>query len=177
MILVIAISIVTVSALALALVMVMRNLGSRGQFLPVTAEWIDELSIERYKPMMRLLDASDFEVLRSQPGYSPRMAARLRAERCLIFRGHLRSLNMDFGRVCMALKIVMVQSEQDRPDLAALLMHHQMMFTCGMIMVQARLFLFRWGNCTVDVTSMVKIFDVMRGELRSLVPSSMPAFG
>jgi hypothetical protein len=176
MFLVIAISIVTVSALALALVMVIRSLGSTGQCLPVTAEWIDELSIERYKPMMRLFDPADFEALRSQPGYSPRMAAKLRAERCVIFRGHLRSLNMDFRRVCMALKIVMVQSQQDRPDLAAVLVHHQIMFACGMIMISARIFLFRWGNCTVDVTSMVQIFDVMRLELRSLVPSAVPGF-
>ena len=176
MILVIAISIVMISALALALVVVMRSLGSTGQSLPVTAEWIDELSIERYKPMMRLFDAGDFEALRSQPGYSPRMAAKLRAERCASFRGSLRDLNMDFRRVCMALKIVMVQSEHDRPDLAAALIHHQIMFTCGMIMINARLFLFRWGNCTVDVTSMLQIFDVMRLELRNLVPSAMPDF-
>jgi hypothetical protein len=176
MILVVAISIVTVSALVLALVMVMRSLGSTGQYLPVTAKWIDELSVERYKPMMHLFDAGDFEALRSQPGYSPRMAAKLRAERCVIFRGYLCGLNMDFKRVCMALKIVMVQSEQDRPDLAAALIHHQIMFTCGMIMIYARLFLFRWANCTVDVTSMVQIFDVMRLELRTLVPAAMPEF-
>ena len=176
MVLVITISIVTVSVLALALVMVIRSLGSTGQYLPVTAQWIDELSIERYKPMMRLFDAGDFEALRSQPGYSPRMAAKLRAERCVIFRGYLRCLNTDFRRVCMALKIVMVQSEQDRPDLAAVLIHHQIMFTCGMIMIYARMFLFRWGACTVDATSMVRIFDVMRAELRSLVPSAMPEF-
>ena len=116
MVLVVAISIVTVLALALALVMVVRNLGSTGQQLPVTAEWINDLSIERYQPMMRMLDAGDFEILRSQHGYSPRMAAKLRAERCVTFRVYLRCLNMDFRRVCMALKIVMVQSEQDRPD-------------------------------------------------------------
>ena len=176
MILVIAISIVTVLALILALVMVIRSLGSTGQCLPVTAEWIDELSIERYKPMMRLLDAGDFEALRAQHGYSPRIAARLRAERCVIFRGYLRCLNADFRRVCMALKIVMVQSEQDRPELAAALIRHQLMFGCGMIMIYARMFLFRWGNCTVDVTGMVRTFDVMRLELRGLVPSAVQGF-
>ena len=76
----------------------------------------------------------------------------------------------------MALKIVMVQSEQDRPELAAALIRHQLMFGCGMIMIYARMFLFRWGNCTVDVTGMVRIFDAMRLELRGLVPSAVQGF-
>jgi hypothetical protein len=163
------------AALVAVLAIVVRSLGSAGQILPVTAEWIDELSIERYRPMLRLLDASDLEFLRSQPGYSPAIEANLRAQRCQIFRGYMRCLNMDFRRVCMALKLVMAQSQQDRPDLASVLIHHQIMFTCGMIAMKARLFLYRWGVCTVDVSSLVQIFDVMRLELRTMMPSSMPA--
>ena len=81
---------------------------------------------------------------------------------------------MDFKRVCMALKLVLVQSEQDRPDLSAVLVHHQIMFASGLLAVHFRLFLYRWGICTVDVTSLVQIFDVMRIELRNLVPAAMP---
>ena len=55
------------------------------QQLPVTAEWIDELSIERYRPMMRLLDSGDIEFLRAQPGFTPKMVTKLRAQRCQIF--------------------------------------------------------------------------------------------
>jgi len=166
---------VMLTALVIALVVLVRSLGSAGQSLPVTAEWIEELSVERYRPMLRLLDSSDLEFLRSQPGYSPRMEANLRAQRCHIFRGYLRCLNMDFRRVCMALKLVMAQSQQDRPDLASVLIHHQIMFTTGMIAIQARLFLFRYGICAVDVSDLVQIFDVMRLELRTLMPASMAA--
>ena len=166
---------VMLTALVIALVILVRSLGSTGQCLPVTSEWIEELSVERYRPMLRLLDSTDLEFLRSQPGYSPRMESNLRAQRCHIFRGYLRCLNMDFRRVCMALKLVMAQSQQDRPDLASVLVHHQIMFTTGMIAIQARLFLYRWGICTVDVSSLVQIFDVMRLELRTLMPASMPA--
>jgi hypothetical protein len=166
---------VTLAALVTALIILVRSLGSAGQSLPVTAEWIDDLSVERYRPMLRLLDSSDLEFLRSQPGYQRRMESNLRAQRCQIFRGYLRCLNMDFRRVCMALKLVMAQSQQDRPDLASVLLHHQIMFTTGMIAVQARLFLYRWGICTVDVSSLVQIFDVMRLELRTLMPAAVPA--
>ena len=168
------ISIVVLAALILATVAVVRNLSSADRSLPVTAEWIDELSTDRYLPMMRLLDSRDIEFLRSQAGFTPKMESKLRAQRCQIFRGYLRSLDMDFKRVCMALKLVLVQSQQDRPDLSAVLVHHQIMFTSGLLAVYFRLFLYRWGICTVDVTSLVQIFDLMRIELRNLVPAALP---
>lgn len=170
---VLAISVVTFLALAVALFLLVRKMASNGSSLPLTAEWIDELSIERYRPMMRLLDGGDLEFLRSQPGFTPRMATRLRAQRCQIFRGYLRCLNGDFQRVCAAIKILMLQSREDRPDLAGLLLQHQVMFACGMGMVYFRLFLYRWGLVGVDVTSLVRNFDLMRAELRRLVPATL----
>ena len=170
---VVTISIATFLALAGALFLLVRKMASSGSSLPVTAEWIDELSTERYRPMMRLLDGGDLEFLRSQPGFNPRMAAKLRIQRCQIFRGYLRCLNGDFQRVCAAIKILMLQSRHDRPDLATVLIQHQVMFACGMVLVQFRLFLYRWGLSGVDVTSLVKNFDLMRLELRSLVPAAL----
>jgi len=169
---VIVISVVTFLALAVALLLLVRKVAFTGSSLPLTAEWIDELSIERYRPMMRLLDGGDLEFLRSQPGFTPRMASKLRVQRCQIFRGYLRCLNGDFQRVCAAVKVLMLQSRHDRPDLAGVLVQQQVMFACGMAMVYARLFLYRWGVGGVDVTSLVKIFGLMRLELRSLVPAT-----
>jgi len=171
---VLAISIVTFLALAVALFLLVRKMAFTGSTLPLTAEWIEELSIERYRPMMRLLDGADLEFLRSQPGFTPRMANKLRVQRCQIFRGYLRCLNADFQMVCAAIKVLMLQSRQDRPDLAGLLVQQQMRFACGMGLAYSRLFLYRWGVCGVDVTGLVKIFDSMRLELRSLVPATLP---
>jgi hypothetical protein len=171
----IAISVFAVAALVAALIAVIRRCGFAGGDLPLNADWIDDLSVERYRPMLRLLDERDIEFLRSQPGFTPRMAARLRAQRTQIFRGYLRNLNGDFRRVCMAVKVLMLQSKRDRPDLAAALVRQQALFALGVAMVEARLFLYRWGLCTVDVRALVKTFDVMRLELRSLVPATMAA--
>lgn len=166
---------VILAALMIVLAILVRSLGSAGHCLPVTAEWIDELSVERYRPMLRLLSSTDIEFLRTQPGYTPKMESQLRAQRCHIFSGYLRCLNMDFRRVCLALKLLMAQSQHDRADLAAALVHHQILFASGMIAVRARLFLYRWGICSVDVTHLVRIFDVMRLELRHMMPSSAAA--
>ena len=170
--LLIALSIPLGLALAAVVVVLARKLTSTDSSLPLTAEWIDELSIERYRPMMHLLDAGDVEFLRSQPGFAPGMAAQLRLERCRVFRGYLRSLRTDFQRVCTALKLLMLHSRYDRPDLAGTLVQQQVMFECGMVVVRFRLFLYRWGLCGVDVRDLIKIFDLMRLELRRLVPAT-----
>jgi hypothetical protein len=44
-----------------------------------------------------------------------------------------------------------------------------------LVLVGLRLFLYRFGVCGVDVTDLVKNFDVMRLELRRLVPANMAA--
>ena len=173
--LLIVLSLSTCLSLAAVVAVLARRLACTATSLPLTAEWIDELSIERYRPMMHLLDAGDVEFLRSQPGFTPAMAAKLRAERCQVFRGYLRCLRADFQRVCAALKLLMVHSRYDRPDLASVLIHQQVMFECGMVLVGFRLFLYRWGVCGVDVTDLVKIFDAMRLELRRLVPATAAA--
>lgn len=160
-------------ALAVALFLIVRKIAFRSGSLPVTAEWIDELSIERYRPMMRLLDGGDVAFLRTQPGFTPQMATKLRRQRCQIFQGYLRCLNSDFSRVCSAIKLVMLQSRHDRPDLATALIRQQAMFAFGMLTVQFRLFLYRYGLCGVNVAGLVKIFDSMSIELRSLIPSAV----
>ncbi len=110
MVLLIVLSILMGLALA-AVVVLARKLAFTDTSLPLTAEWIDELSIERYRPMMHLLDGGDLEFLRSQPGFTPGMATKLRLERCQIFRGYLRCLRTDFQRVCAALKLLMLHSQ------------------------------------------------------------------
>jgi hypothetical protein len=169
-----AVSMLGCSAFLLALFLVIRRIGFAGSDLPVTAEWIDELSIERYRPMARLLDGSDMEFLRSQPGFTPKILSKLRSQRCQIFRGYLRCLQGDFGRVCSAIKLVMLQSKHDRPDLAAALIRHQLMFATGMITAHCRLTLYSWGLGRVEVSGLVKSFDKMRLELRTLIPAAVP---
>ena len=67
--------------LAAGLVWLVRKIISSPAHLPVTAAWIDELSMERYRPMLRLLDAGDLDFLRAQPGFTEEMASRIRRQR------------------------------------------------------------------------------------------------
>jgi hypothetical protein len=164
---------IILAALILATAALVRMLGSTDRSLPVTAEWIDDLSTDRYRPMMRLLDLRDIEFLRAQAGFTSKMESRMRAQRCQIYRGYLQCLNMDFQRVCTALKLVLVQSEQDRPDLSSVLLQNQILFATGLLAVHFRLILYGWGICTVDADGLMRIFDGMAFELRHRVPAAM----
>src|SRR5689334_21121456 len=142
MTLVLTTSAVAFIALTFAVLAMLRKISLAGRRLPVTAEWIDELSVERYRPMLRLLDGQDLDFLKSQPGFTPSMAEKLRIQRCQVFRGYLRCLCTDFSRICAAIKLLMLHSRHDRPDLATVLIRNQMLFASGMVLVQARLLLF-----------------------------------
>jgi hypothetical protein len=143
--------------------------------LPVTAEWIGELSVERYRPMLRLLDESDLEFLCDQPGFDPEMVERLRKQRCHIFGCYLTSLGDDFRQTCRALRILMVHSAHDRPDLASLLLRKQVMFGLCMLRARWRLRLYGWGIGCVDIGCLMRLFDSVRVELQGLAPT--PAAG
>jgi len=154
---------------ALLIVLTLRK-AAPPEKLRVTTDWIDELSTERYRPMLRILDSDEFRVLRSQPG-DREAISRLRRQRCQIFGNYLRSLQEDFGQVCLALQSLMVHAKQDRPDLANVLIRRRLQFTWGMTRVRWRLALYRCGVGTVDAVNLLRTFGHLEDELRSLIPS------
>jgi hypothetical protein len=160
--------------MGLVVVFLVRRLGSDHQLLPVTIDWLSELSTDRYRPMLRLLDAADFQFLREQKGFTPEMEKRLRRQRVQAFREYLRLLEADFDRISSALRVILAQSAQDRPELASLVFQRRLSFALGLIEVQCRLALFGLGWSRVDVSGLIQLFDGMRLDLHKLVPASSP---
>jgi hypothetical protein len=89
---------------------------------PMSAESIDELSIE-VTDLLHILDQNDGQSLRT----------------------HLRLLEHYFKLTTMAIKLVVVQSNHDRPDLVRVLVTNQITFTCRMVRVRVRLACQRYG--------------------------------
>jgi hypothetical protein len=137
----------------------------------LTADWIDDLTIDSYRPMLGLLDEEEFEFLRTQPGFTPKTAKKLRTQRCQVFEVYLGRLDNDFKRIGTALKVLMVQSKHDRPDLASALVWNQMRFACGMTFARLRLVCYRHGIGTVKASRLLEQFEEMRLELRTRVPA------
>ena len=160
--------------LGLVALFLVRRLGSDHQLLPVTTDWLNELSTDRYRPMLRLLDATDFQFLRTQPGFTPEMATRLRRQRVQAFRGYLRLLEADFDQVAAALRMILAQSAVDRPELVSQVFERRVKFALGVIGVRCHLLLFGFGSSGADASGLIRLFDGMRIDLHSLVPATSP---
>jgi hypothetical protein len=156
------ISIAVVAAVALGRA-IWRSAFSHNS-LPVTAEWIADLSQDSCPRILRL-----------EGGPDGRLGGKLRRERCQEFDNYLQRLEGDFGRATLALKVLLLQSREDRPDLAATLLHHQMAFGCRMVSARARLFLYRWGLGSVDAIALVRVFDAVAARLRAALPAGVAA--
>jgi hypothetical protein len=148
-----------------------RRLIAGPKSLPVSVNWINDLSVARYRPMERLLSEDDYRFLASQPGFDKRTLRRIRAERRKVFRGYLACLSRDFSLVGAALRLMVMYSAQDRPDLAGILYKQQALFAFGMLAVQWRLLLHTCGLGTVDVSGLVHAMESMRMELRLMIPA------
>src|SRR5260370_3433812 len=170
----ITVAMATILTVSLGILFLVRLLGSDNPVLPVTTEWLAELSTDRYLPMLRLLDDTDFQFLRSQKGFTAEMANSLRRQRVHAFRGYLRLPEADFARRPAALQVILAHSACDRPELAFLVFQRRLTFALALTGIHFALILFRVGLSGADVSSVIRLFDGVRLELRTLVPASSP---
>ena len=162
-------------AVGAALAFLFRRLVGGPKSLPVSVDWINDLSVARYRPMERLLSGEDYRFLASQPGVSKETLRHMRAERRRLFRGYLAFVRRDFNLVGAALRVMMMCSAQDRSDLAGILYKQQALFAVRMLAVEWRLLLHACGLGVVDVHGLVSVMDSIRLELRQLIPADVSA--
>lgn len=111
----------------------------------------------RYRPMLRLLEGSDFELL-SEAG-DPKLMRKIRSQRRIIFRAYLRGLRRDHSMLCDQIRRVMVSADSDRKDLASALFRTEMAFTFLMTVIEFRLVLHAFGFGSVAAAALVDSFE------------------
>ncbi len=122
----------------------------------------------RYAPMQRLLDERDYRFLAAHPAFGKTRACKIRAERREIFRAYLRCLGRDYARVCACIRMVMMESGMDRPDLAKALFRNRTLFAAALVGIELRLAVHALGIGTIDVRPMVASLEGMRRTLENL---------
>jgi uncharacterized membrane protein len=125
----------------------------------------------RYRPMLRLLSEDDFGFLGSNPG----LCKTLRAERRKLFRSYLRCLEKDYAGLLACVRLAMVQSGLDRPDLARALARNRALFAVAICKIELRLALHASGTANVDISGLVGAFETLRTEIAGLTPASVAA--
>jgi hypothetical protein len=121
----------------------------------------------RYKVMERLLGDADEDFVRSHIRRDSPIQRNFRTVRLQIFRGYLHQLSNDFDSVAKALKMLMVSSRADRPDLAGLLMKQQFSFTVAYLRIEFNLVLYRLGWAAVDLQALMQPLNAVREQLQS----------
>ena len=112
----------------------------------------------RYRPMLRLMAEDDFDFLAG----NPKLLRSLRTERRKLFRNYLTSLTREYGRLLAGIRLVMVQSRVDRPDLVRALAKNRMLFTLAICRIEYRLAMQSLGLGRVDISGVVEAFDRLR---------------
>ena len=81
-------------------------------------------------------------------------------------------MQVDCSRICTALRIIILQSQQDRPDLASALVRSQARFAWAMAIANLNVSLYRLGISGPDMAGLLRVFEGMRLELRTLIPAA-----
>ena len=118
--------------------------------------------------MRRLFDEKDFEFLASQPGYRPEIASQLRAERRRVLAGYLQLLIGDFNQLHTIAKLMLVYSDEDRPDFGKALLWQQITFYYAVTAVRCRLALMPLGWTAPDVRKLIQPIEGMRLQLQQM---------
>jgi hypothetical protein len=160
--------------LIIAAGLLLRNLMQQGcQPVPDPA-WIQNFSADRYRPMLRLLTEDDYEFLTAM-GTDSSVVKRLRSERRRIFRMYLKNLVRDFARLHRAARVLVLESEQERSEVASRLVRIRVDFFLAVFAVRCRLVLHAAGLGPVDVHRLIEALECMRTDIRTLVPVTQPA--
>lgn len=118
-----------------AVIALTRRLAAQSE-ITVTAEWLDQLFLN-VANLLQTLDESDSPSL-------PPSGAMTHHGRLQSLEENLQRLETDFQLVAMALKVVVVQANRDRPDLVRLLLRKQIAFASRMMTVRLRMARHRW---------------------------------
>jgi len=123
----------------------------------------------RYRPMLRLLDGTDFELL-DEAG-DPKLLRRMRTQRRSIFRGYLKSLRRDHAKLCDCVRALIVQSETDQAELVSNLYRMEMSFRMLVFGINVRLALHALGANHVAVWGLMDCFEKLRSQAEFLTLS------
>lgn len=160
-------------SLLILFVVALRRL-FRASEAPVTVEWAKSFSLSAYAPMERLLDDSDFQFLKSQPGFSQKIAKDLRAKRVRIFHAYLGMMARDFYRLHSTLQAYLLSLDVDDPQIATELVRQKWNFQRALVMAHLQLKLYALGLGSVSAAPLLAAIGSM-GQLAGDVPELLEA--
>src|SRR5258708_22889235 len=126
----------------------------------------------RYQPMLRLLRDEEFAFASNNKA----LRRKLERNRRRILRGYLRCMAKDYGHLLAGIRMIVVHSPVDRPDLVTTLARNRMRFALALCSVEFRLALHQLGIGALDVPGLLGALASLRSAHAMLVaPASVAA--
>jgi hypothetical protein len=129
------------------------------------------VAADRYRPMLRLLSNDDLAFVST----NSKLKRELRARRRSLFRRYLGCLTRDYAQLLASVRLAMVHSGVDRPDLAKALARNRVLFAVAICKVELRLALHATGMGNVDISGLVQALETLRGQVSVLSTSPLTA--
>jgi hypothetical protein len=159
--------------LAIGFGLVFARLISRDRIIVPSEEGDAIFCPTRYRVMEQLLDEADQNLVACAGDREAEH--KFRQQRVRILHGYMQQLAEDFNSICKATKVLMVNSEVDRPDIAGSLMKQQLLFSFLLMLVELKLIVFGFGWRGVDLSSLTRTLNGMRAQLQSLAAIAEPS--
>ncbi len=128
--------------------------------------------------MERLLRDEDCRYLASQGNFSLSQIRKIRAQRRCVFRQYLTCLCDDFASLGLLVRVLIVQSEVSRPDLAKALLRSRIIFGIALLKVEYSLMSHALGFPVdqMDVSTLVGALGRIRVQVGAFQISAQPTF-
>ncbi|HVY91398.1 MAG TPA: hypothetical protein VHA14_01570 [Bryobacteraceae bacterium] len=130
---------------------------------------------KRYQALIQLLRKLDTDL----PD-DPQRRKIAREERHERIRAYLRALTIDYGRLLHELRLIVVRSQTDRPELIHTLEKNRITFACAMCRIDLRLSLNRWriGDAELLTKEVMTLVNGLRAlQLRTRFVMESTAWG
>lgn len=110
-----------------------------------THEWFEAFDFARYQALAQLFAPQDFDFLRSQPGYTPDLSARLKSDRLKIAESYLNELQTDVRLLLNFANRASAMGGVDADNFSAFLLKQEFRFTATMARLRCELALMKIG--------------------------------
>jgi hypothetical protein len=140
--------------------------------MPSLPENLDAIcSPTRYEEMDRFLQERDPSTSFGDGSHE----AQRRKARVKAFRGYVRQLSEDFHQVSKAVKLMMLESSVDRPDMARILMKQRLVFAYAMVSMEFKLIMYEAGVSGIEEQLLTGSLRALQVHLQSLTALVQPS--
>lgn len=147
-----------------------EDAAGRAGAAPVNSVDQSDVSADRYRPVVRLLDPQDLAFLEQLPGYHPSIGRRLRNERRKLMLTYLSMMKTDFDASYRLATDMLANAPQDQGSFAEILLRERSRFLLNYWRIRVSLVLRLTGETPAVARQMLASMQSVEQCLQTVSP-------